>query len=299
MRRVALRGMRLPAVAAVLALAVVLACSACTRAQPEAAPTTGQHTMKQEVSIQLGMSGQDFAIALGREDARITKQPAGLNFYAIHWPARLPGKVNVNHGVHSFSLNAALSVQGVEDVDRLVFGVDEFSINFGITPADLIPHDEARLQVMALLKRLQDAGWKQNYGLSSARLKGRSSLQDTLSLDARYTPLFEEWMALGNSASWELQASGVYMELSMRRDSDRMDPYRPGAYLMSMTLKTEEAKCRLLFDEADRGNWKEIWSDKAKQFKEWRFQRETQARAKGLEIDTQYQDPAILALKKD
>ncbi|MDH4451395.1 MAG: hypothetical protein QE265_12540 [Rhodoferax sp.] len=256
--------------------------------------------MKQEVSIQLGMSGQDFAIALGRDDARVTKQPAGLNFYAIHWPARLPGKVKVNHGVHSFFLAAALSVQGVEDVERLAFGVDEFSINFGITPVDLIPHDEARLQVMALLKRLQDAGWKQHYYMDAARLKGRSSLfQGTVALDARYTPTFEEWMALDTSASWQLQANGVYLDLSMHRDSERMNPYQPGAYLMSMKLQTEEQEMRGYFIEKDRTNWKDLWPQRLNRSRDARAQKELSASSKGLEIDTQYQDPAILALKRD
>ncbi|QDL54676.1 hypothetical protein [Rhodoferax aquaticus] len=257
--------------------------------------------MKQEVSIQLGMSGQDFVIALGREDTRTTKQPMGVNFYDLDWPSKLPGVVNVVHGPHGFSLTAVLGLMGTEDL-KLPGGVQDIDINFGITPADLIPHDEARLQVMALLKRLQTAGWKQHYYFGEARIKGRSTLaKGSLALDARYTPTFEEWMALGNSASWLLQTNGVYMALSMRRDSDRMAPYRPGAYLMSMTLKTEEQEMRGYFDEPDRGNWRTLWSDSArlKRFQDARMKSETQARAKGLEIDTQYQDPAILALKKD
>ncbi|MBT0571852.1 hypothetical protein KIK84_16170 [Curvibacter sp. CHRR-16] len=256
--------------------------------------------MKQEVSIQLGLSGQEFVAALGREDTRINKQPAGLNFYDLDWPTTFPGKVVVQHGVNGFVLDAALSVMGTEDVDYPKEGVSVLDINFGVTASDLIPHNEARLQVMALLNRLQEAGWKQHYYFGEARIKGRSSFRmKTNSLDVRYTPTLEEWMALENSASWQLQANGVYMELSMHRDSDRMDPQRPGAYLMSMTLKTDEVAYRSLFTEEERPRWKELWVQGLKSEHEARVKAEAQARAKGLEIDTQYQDPEILALKKD
>lgn len=254
--------------------------------------------MKQEVNIQLGLSGKDFAAALGSEDTHTTKQPAGLNFYQIHWPANLPGKVNVTHGANSFQVDAALSVMGTEDVERMAAGVDEIDINFGVTADSLIPHDEARLRVVALLKRLQDAGWQHFYWPSEERIKGRSSLAAG-DLDARYVPSFKEWMALGttSAANWKLQANGIYMGITMHRDSDRMNPYQPGAYFMAMTIKTEDQEMRGHFSEKDRDNWKALWPEFSKKLQKVRLDDEAAARAKGLEIDTQYQDPPILALR--
>jgi hypothetical protein len=254
--------------------------------------------MKQEVTIQLGLSGKDFAAALGHEDTRTTKQPMGVNFYDLDWPPKLPGKVNVNHSSNGFQIDAVLGVMGTEDL-KLPGGVQQININFGVTADSLIPHDEARLRVMALLKRLQDAGWRQHYFFSQARIKGRSSLRNHGDLDARYVPTFEEWMALGTTSagSWQLEANGVYMDITMHRDSGRMNPHQPGAYFMAMTIQTEESQLRLSVPEEDRDNWKPLWPARYKQFQQWRIEKEAAARAKGLEIDTQYQDPPILALR--
>ena len=61
------------------ALAVLLA-TLCTACKPQ---TKGKSPTKQEVTLKLGLSGADFALALGREDARVNRQPAGLNFYKL------------------------------------------------------------------------------------------------------------------------------------------------------------------------------------------------------------------------
>jgi hypothetical protein len=255
------------------------------------------YTMKPEVTLELGLSGPDFAIALGREDTRTTKQPMGVNFYEVHWSTQLPGKINFRHGAHGFFIDAVLSVMGTEELG-LPGGVQELDIGFGVTADDLIAHDEARLQVMALLKRLQDAGWQQSYYFSEARIKGRSSLINPSALDARYVPTLSEWMAFGiETVSWKLQANGVYMDIAMNRDGDRLDPHRPGAYFLSMTLETEEQYMRGHFGEKDRDNWKALWPEFSKVLNESRAEDEAKARLKGVEIDTGYKDPSILALK--
>jgi hypothetical protein len=268
-----------------------------SKTDADASPKWKNNAVNPEVTIKLGMSGQDLSIALGRQRVRTSKQPMGVNFYEIHWPTKFPARVNFIHGVNGFFLDAALSVMGTEDLE-ILGGVQNLDVNFGVTAADLIPHDEARLEVMALLKRLQDAGWRQNYYFSEARIKGRSTLTDPSSLDVRYTPTFNEWMAVGiRTASWKLQANGVFMDISMHRDGDRMDPSWPGAYIMSMTLETEEQYMRSHFSEQDRDNWKALWPEFSKVLKKARAQKETELRAQGLEIDTDYQDPPILALQ--
>lgn len=252
--------------------------------------------MKSEVTLRLGLSGQDFSVAIGREDVRVSKQPAGLNFYQLDWPDWTTGSVHFEHGVNSFELTNVLGLMGTEDVDRLQAGVDQLDISFGLPPRNAIPHNEARLQVLALLEHLQDAGWRQNYYFSAARIKGRSTLKKSSSLDVRYAPTVEEWMSL-DDAGWKLQADGVFMDISMHRDGDRMDPSWPGAYIMSMTLETEEQYMRSHFSEQDRDNWKALWPEFSKVLKKSRARKEAESRAQGLEIDTDYQDPPILALQ--
>ena len=272
----------------IAALMLSMVVSACTQ---ENAPN---NTMQPAINIQLGLHGSAFCNALGQEKARINRQPAGVNFYERNWSSNSQGSVQFEHGPHSFTLNNVLTIMGTEDQRRLAFGVEDIYISFGLSPDDDTSHNDARLQTMALLKRLQDAGWQQYYLISSARLKGRSSLTEYV-MDARYVPSFEEWMRL-DSMQWKLQANGVYMAITLDRDGTRLDPEKPGAYLISMTLNTEEYYCRVGLPEAERSDWKTAYPNSLAMHKGYRADEEKAARAKGLEIDTDYQDQPILAI---
>ena len=247
------------------------------------------------VTLALNLSADNFAQALGKERG-INKQPAGLNFHDRDWPFRAPGKVRFVHGPHSFDIDLVLTVMGTEDVERPAFGIEKFFVHRGLKSDDLMPHDEARYLTMAFLQQLMALGWRPYYFTSEARLKGKSSWSDTDDRDPRYTPTFEEWM--GNiSQHWKLEANGVYLRVSIERAFETDDPLKPGAYLMTVELRTELNVVRLWFPEEKRDNWQEFWPDMAITDKEQRAKEEAQARAKGLEIDTDYRDARIIALE--
>ncbi|WP_090137959.1 hypothetical protein [Limnohabitans sp. DM1] len=247
------------------------------------------------VSLQLGMLADDFDRALGLEQ-RIDRQPAGLNFHKRRWPARLPGTVRLLHGGYSFDMDAVLSVMGTEDVERTAFGIERLSIGRGVTADDVIPHDEARLKTMAFIRQLLQIGWRPYYHRSEARLNGKSSWADSDDRDPRYTPSFDEWMR-DNDHHWKFEVDGVYLRLSVSRSYETPDPLKPGAYLMSLDLETELHKVRLWFPEEKRNNWKEHWAELMQYAVGQRAKEEAKARAQGLEIDTAYQDPRILAVE--
>jgi len=104
-------------------------------------------------------------------------------------------------------------------------------------------------------------------------------------------------MALDSGARWNLYANGVYMEISMQRDPDCMNPYLPGSYFLSMELQTENDFMGLHFrTEEDQANWRALWPERNQSYTKMRLEKEKAARAKGLEIDTEYQDPPLLTL---
>ncbi len=256
--------------------------------------------MIQNVVLHLGESGDSFAQRIGRHVVKTDKQPAGMNFYDIDWTVNRsePGVVTFEHGEHTFTIDAVLGVMGSSyEPDINKWGIIDFNISFGITKPDLIAHDEARLKVMALLRMLQDKGWRQYYLRDAARVKGRSALFDGF-LDVRYEPSFEEWMTLKDGAKWFLEADGVYLSMQMWRDDKHLNPQQPGAYFMTMELHGEEDDVRRYFLEPDRNNWRELWPERMKKSNEFRTEAEAEARAKGYQIDTDYQDPPIKALIK-
>lgn len=248
------------------------------------------------VSLQLGMLADDFDRALGQE-RHIDRQPAGLHFHEKDWSPRLPGVVQVNHGSHTFKVDGVLSVMGTEDRERTAFGIEKLAINVGMSaPASTIPHNEARLKTMAFIRQLLQIGWRPYYHRSEARLNGKSSWADSDDRDPRYTPSFDEWMR-DNDHHWKFEVDGVYLRLSVSRSYETPDPLKPGAYLMSLDLETELHKVRLWFPEEKRNNWKEHWAELMQYAVGQRAKEEAKARAQGLEIDTAYQDPRILAVE--
>ncbi len=281
-------------------LMLLAAIVGCSKSNEHKQSITHQGTgkqMNQRVAIHLGEKGSSFVQRIGRDSIRLNKQPAGLNFYDLDWPDSTSGQIHFEHSVHSFDLSTVLGMMGTEDVDRANTGIYQWDISFGLPPRNAIPHEQARLQVMALLRMLQDKGWKQHYSRDSARIKGRSALFG-LFLDTRYVPSFEEWMALGDGSMWRLQADGVYLSLQMWRDDKHLDPQQPGAYFMSMELHGEEDEVRGYFLHAERDKWRELWSERMKEADERRAKKEAEARTKGYQIDTDYQDPPIKALIK-
>ncbi|MFZ6754754.1 hypothetical protein ACO0KY_15400 [Undibacterium sp. Dicai25W] len=256
--------------------------------------------MVQKISIRLGESGDDFVQRIGKKAVRVNKQPAGMNFYDIDWTIYNPGpgQITFEHGMHTFTISNALGAMGSTfEPDNHKWGIFSFDLSFGLTAPELIPHDEARQKFIALLKMLQEKGWRQFYYRDAARIMGRSSLH-SINIDVRYIPTFEEWIALEDGAGWNLEADGVYMRIVMYRDDDRLNPLQPGAYFMTMELHNEEDEVRSHFLYEDRDNWKVLWPDRMKKAHESRTKEEAAARAKGYQIDTDYQDPPIKSLIK-
>jgi len=69
--------------------------------------------------------------------------------------------VYVEHGIHSFEIPHAVSITGTEDAEKLEEGIYSFSIRAGITSADYVLHNEARITFITLLQTLAQAEWKQ------------------------------------------------------------------------------------------------------------------------------------------
>lgn len=258
--------------------------------------------MNHPVIVQLGQSGDSFTETNGRERVNIDRQPAGLNFYSVHFSTASPGVVQIEHGPNSFHVSHVLSISGVEDVDFLHDGIASLDVNAGVTASAVIGHLEARDGIMKLLQNLQEAGWRRVIDRGEARTKARSSLLyayiDNLNgLDLRYVPTVVEWMRLGSKACWYLYADGVYLTLQFRRDAKHMNLNLPGAYLLSFEFKTEAEHSRGYFGPADRARWLELWPEREKELQQERVASEAKARTLGLEIDTNYQDPPIVAAK--
>ena len=82
------------------------------------------------------------------------------------------------------------------------------------------------------------------------------------------------------------------------RDSQRMNPKEPGAYLLSFELQSETMENKQYFASEDRDRWLELWPEREKRLQQERAEAEAKARAQGLSIDTTYSDPPVLTLQR-
>ncbi|RYY74917.1 MAG: hypothetical protein EOO52_11395 [Gammaproteobacteria bacterium] len=250
------------------------------------------------IKIKVGELGAQF---LQRNNlpakGHIDKQPAGLNFYEHDWSTKVPGVVKVEHGTHSFEIPFALGVVGTEDADKISDGIADFSIRAGISPADTIMHDEARKEFVTVLQNLIRSGWKPFIAYEDPRLSGEQAYRyyeedNYYAVPINYSPTLEQWMRI-STARWYLYADGVFLEINFQRDSSKMNPNQPGAYLFSFNLQSKEEKAKAQFEGDDRDHWQDLWVDKIKSLKKQRYEKEQQLVKRGYTIFTDYEEPKI------
>lgn len=251
------------------------------------------------ITLKIGESGSQF---LRRhhlpEKDHVDKQPAGLNFYEIDWNTKSPGKIVVDHGVHGFTIPHVLSVTGTENVDQMDAGLAQFDFRAGITAPDMVLHDEARQRFMGLLKELLSLGWKPFIAYEDPRLAGEQAFRYYLKDDnyycipPDYRPTLKQWMQI-ETGYWCLYVEKVFLEINFRRDSKRMNPKEPGAYLFSFSLSSAEKYSKSNFHGKKRERWKDLWVDKIKALKQERYAKEQTLKKRGFTIATDYEEPRI------
>lgn len=264
----------------------------------DAATMQANYPIAEHVSIRLNEDGDEFAKRYTK-NIGVNKQPAGLNFYKIDVDGRKKILTVVfEHGKHSFEIENVLYVRGTQDMERKE-GMESFDLGAGLTTADEIMHDDARKTVMALLKRIRQAGWRVEIGRGTARLRGKQALEayvknnDPLWLDGEYEPTMQEWMQLDNMSGWRFYADNAFLTITFMRDRKKLDPTKPGAYYLSIDVESAELNYRSQIEEKDRPNWRRFWPIEEAKLQQLRQEAEAKARAAGLFIDTNYQDPPL------
>lgn len=149
-----------------------------------------------------------------------------------------------------------------------------------------------------LLKGLIAKGWKRYISYPDPRLSGEESYKYTrvdiiYSTDPSFTLSLEQWMMLKDSFFWRFYADGVFIKVGFHRDRERMDPTRPGAYLLTFKIYDKEQHAKNQFDSDDHHHWYKLWIDEIQRLKAMRYKREAELEAQGYAIDTGYEEPKV------
>lgn len=289
---------------------LVLVLTAITQINCQDKPTTGNTaadtelidqkapSMTQNVSVKLGELGPDFQKRYPSQ-VRINKQPAGLDFYRINLDTRPRGTVTVDHGAHSFRIDDVLSVLTSIDVDMPLQGFEEISINAGITDPDLIPHEEARDKLYAILKAIEQKGWRVLISEDDPRISGKDRLNyvltvtNSIGLDTKYVPTLDEWMRIQDLTDWSFYADRQFLTVHFKRERTLLDPAKPGSYLLTYTLKSEVENFRGYVGANNRRDWKQKLPAALDDLKQRRAKAEAALKSQGIKIDETYQDPPL------
>jgi hypothetical protein len=257
-------------------------------------------------NVKLSESGQDW-LKRHPDKVKIDKQPAGLDFYLMNW-GRPRGVVKIEHGKYSFEIVDALSVMGTYNVDYPNEGISSIDISAGMSvpSPSLISHDEARIKMYALLKKIQKTGWKIHAGRGDPRIKGKDRLEYVLNddkyigLDLEYIPNFNEWMKIDDRTPWIFYADHQYLTISFQREPTLKDPLKPGSYLLDFELETETNYYKSQVDSRERKRYKELLPNELAGLAKVRREEEAKLKQKGIPIDESYEDsplpPGVQAL---
>ena len=253
------------------------------------------------IELYIGESGKSFS---ARNATNVDRQPAGLNFYELHWPFKSMGSVIIKQGVTRLPVDYVLSVTGTEDMDLHNEGLSDIKINSAISKEERISHDEARIKTFAYLQNITQLGWAVTIPRSMARIRGKNMSDYLLqtdkytTLDPTYVPTLNEWMQYEDRTTWEFYNDRAFLSVQITRDYTLTDPLKPGAYLLSTNIQSEAEHFRDYVDGLDRTRWKQLLHAEVKNLTRIREKKEAALRAKGVPVDETYVDPPLPDLSK-
>lgn len=215
----------------------------------------------------------------------------------------------------SVEVNKALRLNQVASVSAAVDGevgtaVENLDLSVRSLP-DGSKHDEYRAFLYGLIKDIKKAGWVHYYAPSDPRVSGSqidkiSSPDEVMGdyvlshpwLDPNYELDIDRWLKVGKFYNWLFYKDGNHLTLkAWRRDSDDA-PNERGTYLVSLSFTSEREYWSAAFPEAEeKKRWKELLPAKLKEYAAIRQSREDRAEEAGIQIELNYQDPSIKALK--
>lgn len=171
------------------------------------------------------------------------------------------------------------------------------------------PHAEQKTFISQLLQGLLAAGWNHFYNFSAARISGTEAdkLTDAKHVlgkrvsahpwfDPRQEFSLEHWLKVDSFFNWYFHRDGHYLQVTAQRSNSRIAPLERGTYLISLELMSESSYWRQHFEQKQKDSWQQLLPELLEQYRQDRAALEEKARAAGIEIEEDYQNPPIQAL---
>ncbi|MDQ9831901.1 hypothetical protein [Acinetobacter soli] len=250
-------------------------------------------------SLHFGPQGfKDFA---QHQLSRFESHPSGAGFKELDFSPPNLGKIKIENGGNSLVIDHVFSVLGTsfnsED------GIEKLRINSGLNKEEFVTAVYAYQGYVELMKRINQAGWKNYFIRSMPRIAKEDNLRYLMEsgyvIDPGYIFSYEEWQkiiseSVGNSIGYRLYAKGILLNLDIDQTKKTEDGKEQ--YIVRYALET------IRYDERNSiPNGYEITSKELEQaFKQQLLQNqnaremaEKEAIENGYRIDKDYVDPDV------
>lgn len=257
-------------------------------------------------TLHLGSQGiQDF---LKYTNGEVDRQPAGMNFMTLNWNPPNLGKVRIEHSINSLELENIFSVMGSQLSDSPEEGIQIIDIDAGLTHEEFVTPEQAYAAYVSLMKKINQAGWKQYFYRFDARIAMEDNLKYILDrkevIDPAYILSFKEWQQVFDKIptkvfSYQLYSNGVLLKFSI--DQTAINEKKQEQYMLRYTIQTIRYDERNSISNSDQMTVKELeiaFKKMVEKNKLVRLQQEKEAKQKGYKIDENYQDPDVWSFVK-
>ncbi|MCD5360430.1 hypothetical protein [Chromobacterium aquaticum] len=280
--------------ALLVAFATVIAIAFNTSNKSQESPKKMTPSYPSNIELAMYQHGDDWQKKYPTVVAAET-QNFGLNFYkAMNFDPNALPSVTINAGETKTVIPKVLSISATEEKNRSPEIISIF-ITARVKNGGAMSHDEARLYILDLIEKFTAAGWKIAFSFNKPRLSGIHALNyyGADALDPNYKLSLAEWMQLDGSLNWKLYLNHTYMRVTVDRDQDHLDPNKPGAYIISLTIEPHEEVQRMYVDQKERDHWRQLWIPIARKLRSERNIKEATLKAQGIPIVSDYKDPEL------
>ena len=267
--------------------------------QPSAKITENNAMNQQSYTLHLGQQGfKDFAqYNLGRTDSH----PSGAGFRELDFTPPNLGQIKVENGANSLVIDHVFSVLGTsfnkED------GIQGLDVDAGLTKDEFVSPEQAYQGYVELMKRLNQAGWKNYFYRGDARIAKEDSIRYLMEghdvIDPSYIFNYEEWEKIintvgGNYIGYRLYANGILLNLSL--DQTQKTEGGKEQYMVRYAFDTIRYNQRNLISDAYEMTPQELekaFQSNLSRYIKTREMDEKDAIAQGYRIDESYDDPDV------
>ncbi|WP_151746534.1 hypothetical protein [Acinetobacter soli] len=250
-------------------------------------------------SLHFGPQGfKDFA---QHQLSRSESHSSGAGFKELDFTPPNLGKIKIENGGNSLVIDHVFSVLGTSfNPDD---GIQKLRINSGLNKEEFVTPEQAYQGYVELMKRINQAGWKNYFIKSMPRIAKEDNLRYLMEsdyvIDPGYIFSYEEWQkiigeSVGNSIGYRLYANGIFVSIRLKQTKKTQDSKEQ--YIVRYAFDTIRYVQRNMISDAYKMPLQELehaFKQEVLRAKKSREMDEKEAIENGYRIDQDYVDPDV------